>query len=284
MKEEFNLFGFKVKTKVFILGLLIGLAVYMFLLGVDLLGWADVSWYGVFIGTGFILAVIIASELARERGVYKDMPYDLIWLVFPFAIIGARVFYVINALDEFDGFIDMISIWKGGLSIFGGVIGGIVAVLVFAWIKKINPLKIMDIAAPVLILGQAIGRWGNFINKEVYGLEITNSAFQWFPVGVNIDGTWHLALFFYESMISLVGFFVLVYILRHSKSLGIVAFSYLTWYGVVRAGLEFLREPQYILTLPGTTLPASAITSAIMALVGIAGLVWIFVRSRQKSR
>lgn len=282
MKEEFKLFGFTLKTKNFVLGVLLIAAVFLFLLGADILGWIDVSWYGVFIGFAFIVAVLIASELAHERGVYKDMPYDLIWLVFPFAIVGARLFYVINALDEFDSVAEMFSIWNGGLSIFGGVMGGIVAVFVFAAWKKINPLKIMDVAAPVLILGQAIGRWGNFINQEVYGFEIVNKAWQWFPVGVNIDGSWHLALFFYESVLSVIAFFVLMYILRHSKTLGVVAFSYLTWYGVVRAGLEFLREPQYILTLPGTSLPASAITSAIMALVGIVGLFVVLQHNKKQ--
>lgn len=282
MKNSFNFFGFKINTKYFILSLVILIAVVSFLLGADLLGWFSVSWYGVIIGIGFILAVVIASELTKERSLYKDLPYDLIWLVFPFAIIGARVFYVVNSLHEFNSFWEMVKMWEGGgLSIYGGIIFGIIAVLIFSAIKKINPLRIMDIAAPVLAFGQSIGRWGNFVNQEVYGFEITNKALQWFPFGVKIGNTWHLATFFYESVLNLIGFFVLVTILRKTKTNGVVAFSYFVWYGVIRLFLESLREPEYILLIPGTNIQFSSLVSVLIIVTGVIGLIVLNLKAKK---
>lgn len=144
----------------------------------------------------------------------------------------------------------------------------------------------MDVAAPVLILGQAIGRWGNFANQEVYGFEVTNSAFQWFPFSVFIESsqTWHLATFFYESVINLVGFFVLVKLLRKTEKPGSVTFSYLIWYGVVRLILESLRVQQFVLYIPGTTLMFSSVASMVFIAVGIAGLVLIKLIERKNNQ
>lgn len=280
MKEHFTFFGFKINTKKFIISAIVTLCVVLLLVGLDLLG-VDISWYGVIIGGGFLLAVIIATQLAPERGIYKDFSYDIIWWVFPFAIIGARVFYVLNSLHEFDTFVDTLKIWEGGLSIFGGIFGGALAVIIFCRIKKLNVLKTMDVIAPVLILGQAIGRWGNFLNAEVYGFEITNSAWQWFPFGVNINGTWHLATFFYESVLNLAGFFVLVTLLRKNKNTGVVVSAYLFWYGTVRAVLESLRVEKYILYIPGTTVQFSSLVSIIIAVIGLGGLIYIYIKNRK---
>ena len=283
MEDYFNLFGFKINTREFILTLIIFFALVIFLIGVDIL-WFKVSWYGFLIGIAFILAVLIASELSKEKGLNKELPYELIWLVFPLSMIGARIFYVINSLNEFPTFIDMLKIWEGGLSIYGGIIGGTLGVVIYCLIKKLNILKVFDICAPVLILGQAIGRWGNFINKEVYGLEITNPAFQWFPIAVNINNSWHMATFFYESIINLGGFFVLLYIIRKTKTSGITAFTYLIWYGTIRLILESLRVQQFILYIPGTNIMFSSVVSIIMIASGVIGLVTLFLVAKNKRK
>ena len=281
MKDNFNLFGFKLNTRKFIITMLIAFAAVCFLIGVDIL-WFDVTehLYGLLIGLAFILAVIISSELTSERGLYKDLPYDVVWFVFPLAIIGARIAYVANSPSEFANFGEMIAIWEGGLSIFGGIIGGALGVFIFAWIKKLNVLSMGDIIMPVLALGQAIGRWGNFANQEVYGFEITNPALQWFPFGVEINGTWHLATFFYESMLNLAAFFVLLYILRHTKKRGIVTFTYFAWYGVVRLILESLRVQQYILFIPGTQIQFSSLLSILFIVVGVVGVLFISFKDK----
>lgn len=289
MKEYFTFFGFKINTRNFILTMVIGFAALLFLIGVDIL-WLDISWYGLLIGLGFILAIVVASELAKERGVYKDFSYDVIWYVFPLAIIGARAFYVLNSLHEFSSFQEMIGLGENGLaglSIFGGIMGGTLGVMLFAWRKKINTVKLFDIAAPVLILGQTIGRWGNFFNQEVYGLEITNASFQWFPFAVHINNGLHsgyfLPLFFYESMLNLIGFFVLVTILRKNKQTGIVVFSYLAYYGTVRFALEFLRLKEYILYIPGTSIMASSLVSVMFIVIGIAGLLFLHIKNKKQN-
>lgn len=278
MKDYFNFLGFKINTKKFMLTLGIFAFIVLGLLIVDMF-FLKVSWYGFLIGLAFLIAVVVSSELMPERGLKKELSYDLIWWVFPLAIVGARVAFVVNNLNLYDSFWEMCAVWNGGLSIYGGVIGGIVGVIICCLIKKVNPISAMDCIAPVLILGQAIGRWGNFINMEVYGWEITNDALKWFPFGVNINGTWHLATFFYESVLDLAGFFVLLYLLRKTKQKGIVTLTWFMYYGFIRLFLEQLREQKFIMYIPGTNIQWSALTSIIMFSIGAIGLIAILVKN-----
>lgn len=276
MKEYFNFLGFKINTKKFLISLAIFAGVVLVLVLCDLLLFR-VSWYGFLIGCAFLLAVIIACELMPERNLKKDLPYDLIWWIFPLSIIGARFAFVINNIELYNSFWEMCAVWEGGLSIWGGVMGGALGLVICCLIKKVNPLSAMDVAAPVLILGQAIGRWGNFANVEVYGWEITNDALKWFPFGVNVNGTWHLANFFYESLLDLIGFFVLLFLLRKTKQKGLVASSYLMYYGFIRFFLEDLRDPEFIMIIPGTDIAWSKLISGIMFLIGLIALITILV-------
>ncbi len=285
MKENISIFGFKFNTKKFIYTLIAALAIVAVLVALDISGVLSISWYGLIIGAGFILAVVLASQLARERQLYEDFSYDIIWLVFPLAIIGARLFYVLNSPHEFSGVADMLKVWEGGLSIFGGIAGGVVGVAIFSYIKKVNIVSLFDVIAPVLVLGQSIGRWGNFLNQEVYGFEVTNQVFQRFPFAVFIDATssWHLATFFYESVLNLIGFFVLTTLLRKSDKKGIVVSAYLVFYGAIRLVLESLREEEYILLIPGTSLQASSLFSVVFILAGFVGLVAIMLKDRKNN-
>lgn len=272
MKKDYNVFGFKFNTKNTLITLGIALAVFIVLLIFHLFI-KEVSWYGVIIGVGFLMALFVASQNAKYRNHDKDFPYDLIWFVFPLAIIGARLGYVINALNEFPTFLDVLAIWNGGLSILGGVAGGAIGLILCCIIKKKNIITTMDFVAPALILGQAIGRWGNFVNQEVYGFEITNKSLQWFPIGVFIskDGInqWHLALFFWESVLNIIGFILLTKLLRKCKIKGIVVSSYLVFYGFIRAILENFRIEEFILKFPGTSIPFSMVTSIVICLIGL---------------
>ena len=128
-----------------------------------------VAWYGIFIVVGMILAVIYASRRAKQEGVDSDDIIDLAIFAVIFGIIGARLYYVLTSLDEFSSFYEAIAIWEGGLAIYGGVIGGIAAIIGTSIYKKINPLKFLDIAAPAAMIGQMLGRFGNFTNAEAYG-------------------------------------------------------------------------------------------------------------------
>ena len=282
MKEYFNLLGFKIKTKSFFITAIIAAAVLLLLLGIDAL-WLDISWYGVIIGTGFLMAIVVAIANAKLRGFDGDFIYDLIWWIFPLSIIGARTYYVIFAWDTFDTFGEMFKIWNGGMAIYGGIIGGLIGLIICCLIKKKNIISAMDIAAPSLILGQCIGRWGNFINVEVYGFEVTNKAWQWFPFAVKVQGgTYHLATFFYESILNIGGFFLLLAILRKSKEKGLVVSTYLLFYGIVRICLESLRVPEYILYIEGTNIPISSVVSACIILIGAVWLSFILIRKLLK--
>ncbi|MBR2468317.1 MAG: prolipoprotein diacylglyceryl transferase [Clostridia bacterium] len=283
MREDFNFLGFKINTRKFLMTVAVYAAIIIVLMILDMFV-LDISWYGFLMGSAFLLAVVMATDLMKERDIDSEFPYDLIWWVFPLSIVGARIAFVVNNLDLYSNFWEMCQVWNGGLSIYGGVMGGAVGLVICCLLKHKNILSAMDCVAPVLILGQAIGRWGNFINKEVYGWEITNEALQWFPFGVKIGSKWHLANFFYESVLDLLGFFILLLVLRKSKQKGIVACTYLAYYGFIRYFLEQLRDPKFIMVVPGTTIEWSALTSIIMFSIGAIGLITIFIINLVKNR
>ncbi len=282
MKKDFSVFGFKFRVDKLLITLAIALGFVAVLLVVDMYI-TDVSWYGVIIGTGFAVALWVALQLTEYRDLPKDLPYDLILWIFPFAIVGARTYYVLCSLDEFSNFWDVFKIWEGGIAIYGGIIGGLIGLIICCAIKKQNVVACMDLAAPALILAQSIGRWGNFVNQEVYGFEVTNPAWQWFPFAVEVGGSYYLATFFYESILNLIGFFILTFIIRKSKIKGIVASAYLIFYGVVRYFLEGLRIPTYILYIPGTKFPVSQAVSLAIIVTGVVWMCYLLISARRKN-
>lgn len=287
MNKNFKVFGFEFNVRKFLITMACALMVFAVLLILDMYV-TPISWYGVIMGTAFLVAIVLGCQLMKERGLPSDFPYDLIWYVFPLAIIGARVYYVLFSLDEFNTFWEMLEIWKGGLAIYGGVIGGIIGVGICCAVKKRNFVDTLDVLAPVLILGQAMGRWGNFINQEVFGYEVTNPNWQWFPFAVHIDNGlyngWFLATFFYESMLNLIGFILLVILLRKVKVRGIVGCGYLIFYGLVRFFLEGLRVSTYILYIPGTKFPVSQAVSLSMIVIGAVWLTIIAIRYKGNAK
>ena len=284
MDKEFKVFGFKFKWKNTLIAFAIMAAMLIVLLLLDMYV-THISWYGVIIGFAFLTALVLGTQTVQYRNLPSDYPYDLIWWIFPICIIFARAYYVLFALDEFHSFYDVIAIWNGGIAIYGGIIGGILAIFICSKIKKHSFVDTLDCAAPVLILAQSIGRWGNFVNQEVFGREVTNTAWQWFPFAVHIDnGTfngWFLATFFYESILNLIGFFVLTTILRKSKLKGIVCCAYLIFEGIVRFFLEGLRVPAYILYIPGTNMPVSQAVSLAMILIGA---IWLLIITIKRNK
>lgn len=284
--KNINIFGFKFKLKNFLLTVIIALFVLLVLILLDTFEVMDVSWYGVIIGTGFLVALVMATQLCENRGLNRDFPYDLILWVFPLSLIGARIYYVLCSLDEFSNFWEMCAIWNGGMAIYGGIIGGLIGLVICCLIHKKDIVATMDVVAPCLIFAQAIGRWGNFVNQEVYGFEVTNKALQWFPICVHITkngmDSWHLATFFYESFLNVLGCIGLVILLRKVKLKGIVASSYLIFYGIVRFFLEGLRVEGYILFIPGTHFPVSQAVSLAIIVIGVAWLCYILIKNGRK--
>lgn len=282
--KSFNVFKFDIDISYFKLVVIIASAflAILFIFDAYIL---SVSWYGVIIGSGFLLAMALYMGLSKHRDIKSDTVFDLILWIFPLSIIGARTYYILFTLDKFNWtFIEIISVWNGGLAIYGGIIGGAIGLIICCLIKKINILKVMDLAAPCLILGQAIGRWGNFVNQEAYGTLVSNEGLCWFPFAVFIESKsgWYLATFFYESVLSLIGCFVLIYIVRKFKFTGISVASYFIWYGLERVLIEGLRTDS--LYIGSTNIRVSQLLSGILVLVGIVWLAIIIIKNYGKNK
>ena len=223
---------------------------YNQIVGFEIFG-LHIAYYGVIIATGLLIGIVLCDFLCRKRGYDNNIPYILVLCVVPLAILGARLYYIIfsDQLTMAD-FFDFSNGGFQGLAIYGAEIGGLLGIIIYCSIKKCSVFAITDLIAPSLILGQSIGRWGNFINQEAYGIA-TNWNF--FPLTVFIDDLqeYHLATFFYESILNFIGFWVLLAIFLRRKKHGTVTATYLIWYGVVRALIEPLRTDS--LLFPGTT-------------------------------
>ena len=217
--------------------------------------------------------------MAKKKGYTFEMLIDLMLLALPMAIVFARLYYVIFEWERYAGdFMKIIAIWEGGLAIYGGVIGALLAALIFSKWKKVPFGDILDIGAPGLILGQAIGRWGNFVNQEAFGNVITNPSMQWFPYGVYIErlGEWHQATFFYESAWNLIVLAVLLWYWKRAKHKGNVFVMYLVMYGIGRFFIEGLRTDSLWL-VPGV-IRVSQLLSAVLVIGGIIYLAVMYTK------
>jgi phosphatidylglycerol:prolipoprotein diacylglycerol transferase len=213
----------------------------------------DIYWYAVIITLGMILAISFCMWRAKDFEVKSDNIVDAaLWSV-PIGLVGARLFYVLMKLDSFESFWDVINFRNGGLAIYGGIIAGFVTGLIFCRIKKLNTLAMFDCASFGFFIGQAIGRWGNFVNGEAYGSETAlpwgmtiqryylDSATNEVMLSDRIIGPVH-PTFLYESLWNLVGFLIAVFIIRKfKKEYGECFFFYMGWYGLGRAFIEGLR-------------------------------------------
>ncbi len=240
----------------------------------------DIYWYGIFITLGILSAFIIAFFLCKRKKLDKDLPYYILISILPLGILCGRLFAVLFDADL--SILDYFKFRNGGMSIIGAVIGGAVGIAILCWVKKINFLEVADVLVVVLILAQAIGRWGNFFNEELYGQEITNKAWQIFPFAVKIDGLYYEALFFYESILNLIGFIGLICLYWFSNDKGLCVGTYLTYYGIVRFFLEPRRQSEYILKLG--KIQISRLMSLIMILIGVAIIIYVVVMKYSKNK
>ena len=239
----------------------------------------DIYYYGLIISLAILLCVVLAIILAKAKKQESGMPLEIFLAIIPLGILSARLFSVIFEPDL--SIADYFNFRTGGMSIIGAIIGGAVGATIYKFIKKKPFLQIADVITSVLLLGQAIGRWGNYFNEEVYGLEITNPANQWFPLGVNIDGTWYEALFFYEFVLALLGFVAILIVYLKTREKGLATGIYLVYYGIIRIILETRRQPQYI--LKWGNVPVSALVCALFIMAGIAILTYVIIKLlRQK--
>ena len=242
----------------------------------------EIRFYGVIMAFAMLVGVLLACVLAKKKKLTSDDIFLLALIVLPCSIIGARLYYCVF-YDYNYSFKELFNLRQGGLAIYGGVIGGFLGVIIFSLIKKNWKLfvTICDIAVPCLILGQAIGRWGNFFNQEAYGNLVTNSNMQWFPYAVFIESenAWYQATFFYESMWNLAGFALLLLVYYRTEMSGTTTGAYLIWYGVGRTIIEGLRSDSLFI---GTSeIRVSQLLSVLLILGGIAIIVVNIIRRKR---
>lgn len=235
----------------------------------------NIAWYGIIITFGMILGVSLAIYRAKKRRFKSDIIYDFVLIALPLAIVCARAYYVIFEWEKYAGnLLKIFAINEGGLAIYGGVIGGAFAALILSKAKKFPFFTLIDLVVPSLILGQAIGRWGNFINQEAFGNLVTNPGLQFFPFAVFIQSTgeWHQATFFYESIWNVI-LLTAVLILSYKRVKdGVLISTYLIGYGVGRFLIEGLRTDSLYI-LPGIRI--SQVLSIVLIITGIAILILI---------
>ena len=230
----------------------------------------DIHWYGIIIACALLVGVVLGVIEAKRRGYRAEMVLDFMLIAIPMAILGARIYYVASEWGLYSGnFWSVFAIWNGGLAIYGAVIGGVLAAFIFYKWQRVRVGTMMDIAAPSLVIAQAIGRWGNFVNQEAHGGLIANAKWHWFPMGVDIGGSWYYATFFYESVWNVLVFIVLMLVRKRMKIRGGIFALYLIGYGFGRFWIEQLRTD----SLWWGPFRASQLLSAVLVLVAIAYLV-----------
>ncbi|NCA66888.1 MAG: prolipoprotein diacylglyceryl transferase [Clostridia bacterium] len=255
----------------------------------------SVYWYGIIITSAILGGTIFAMFEAKRRGMKSDYVLTLFLWVVPFAVIFARLFYVIFhigdflPINSFEDVIAIISTREGGITIIGAVPGGALGAYIATKTNKTSYIETLDMAAPCMILGQALGRWGNFVNQELYGQQILNETFQKFPFAVQIDrhvvynaageyvetiyNGWYQATFFYEMMLNYLGFAVLLILSRKYKRNGIIFVAYLAWYGVVRAVMELIRTDA--ISIAGVKIGVVGGFAAATIAIVIILLIWL---------
>lgn len=248
------------------------------------LGGLSVHWYGVIIASAVLLAIFLGTNESEKRGIKGDDIIDMMLWALPISIIGARIYYVIFEWRYYiQHLAEIIAIWNGGIAIYGGLIAGGLTVYWFTKKRGLPFWLVLDIAAPSVIIAQAIGRWGNFVNQEAHG-EATTKAFlegihipDFIVNNMNIEGVYYQPTFLYESLWNVLGF-ILLLILRRRKNLlkrGEVALSYVLWYSFGRFFIEGLRTDSLMLA---QTIRVSQLLSILLFVGAI--LLWIYRRKK----
>ena len=239
------------------------------------IGGFEIAYYGMVIALGMALGIMLILHIARKSGQNEDTYVDLTLITIVFAIIGARIYYVVFSWQDYkDDWLQIFNIRGGGLAIYGGVIAGLVTILVFAKVKKMNVYLLLDTVCPGLAVGQILGRWGNFFNREAFGDYSNGLLAMDLPRDAvrqgEIDGMEFIQVhptFLYESLWNLMLLIGLLYLWKHRKYHGQIVFTYLAGYGLGRIWIESLRTDQ--LLLPMIQIPVSQVVAGIMILVSV---------------
>ncbi|MGO4929130.1 prolipoprotein diacylglyceryl transferase [Fundicoccus sp. Sow4_D5] len=248
----------------------------------DIGGW-PVHWYGLIMGLCILIAYVIFSREGKRKGIDEDTLFNLLFWMVVIGYIGARLYYVAFRLEHYlANPAQIIMIWQGGIAIYGGIIAGAVTIYVMSKRSQLNPASVFDITAPAIMLAQALGRWGNFINQEAYGGEVSRSFLEslYLPNVIieqmNVNGVYHHPTFLYESVWNLLGLILILVLRRKPKFFrqGEIAATYVIWYGIGRAFIEGMRTDSLYLG----PLRVSQWLSMILV---VAGLVFVIYRRKQ---
>ncbi len=259
----------------------------------------EVALYGVIIGLGVLAGILMAARVAKATGQDPDLYWDFAIYAVIFSIIGARLYYVIFQWDMYkDDLLSIFNIRQGGLAIYGGVIAAFTTLFIYAKLKRQNALRMADTGVTGLILGQVIGRWGNFTNREVFGEYTDNLLAMRLPIDAVrqsdisqsiaahiTDGVNYIQVhptFLYESLWNLCLLIIVLVYWKHKKFEGEVALLYLGGYGLGRAWIEGIRTDQ--LFLPGTRLPVSQLLAAVLFAGSLICDITVRVRISKKEK
>ena len=248
-------------------------------------GGITIYWYSITMLLGIIIGFYIALKEAKRIGLKKYIE-DLAFYLIIFGIIGARLYYVIFEFDSYKyDLLSIFKVWEGGLAIYGGIIAGFITILYYAKKHNESVIKTTDILAPSLIIGQAIGRWGNFFNSEAHGIATTLEHLKSLHIpkfiinGMYINGVYYHPTFLYESIWCLFGFIILLIVRKiTNRKVGIVTSIYFIWYGLGRFFIEGLRTDSLYLG----NIRVSQLVSIILIIVGLIGIIINIVKNRKE--
>lgn len=254
------------------------------------IGSVSVAWYGIIITCAMILALFLSIRRTKRINVSTDDMLMLFLFCVPLGVIAGRLGYVVANYKEYfvspynwDAFVNTIALWRGGITIMWAIPGAFVGALIWAKVYKKDLIKVADIVVPTVLLAQAIGRWGNFFNQELYGQPVTDPNLQWFPYAVYIarEGGFYQATFFYESVLNLIGFVVLSVIVRRLDVKGVGSLGYFLWYCTVRGFLEIIRSEQSVVD-QNTKVNTVMIYCFVVAFVALCLIVFLIVWKKKK--
>ena len=245
------------------------------------IGPLTVHYYGAIIAFGLILGVMYACRRSKDFGLKEDDLIDGVLWVTPFAIICARAYYVIfRWAEEYAANpISALYIWQGGLAIYGGVIGAVVGITVFCKIRKIKPVVVLDVVSLSFLIGQSIGRWGNFFNREAFGAE-TDVLWKMGLMKANGDIIYVHPTFLYESLWNACGLVILHFASKRRKFDGQVALGYMAWYGLGRCMIEGLRSDSLYIG----PFRVSQLLAGVSCIAAVSILLWNHFRPQDPAK
>ena len=245
------------------------------------LGFIKIYWYSMMFLCGFLIGGFLAFQEANKWNFQEDEIVDMFFYMIPIALIGARIYFVLFHFSYYSAHLDeIIKVWEGGLAIHGGIIAALLWIFYYSKKHHLNMMKLLDILIVSLLLGQAIGRWGNFFNGEAHGGITTLEQLKWLPSfiqkGMYINGNYYIPTFLYESIWCFIGFLISLLLRKKpSLKLGQLTSFYLIWYGIGRFVIESMRTDSLMLG----NIRMAQLVSSLMVFIGII----LYMNSKSKN-